>query len=223
VNTVGYTDIADVTKNLALAVLLLAISSGACATKGGVPRPFPDATRPSQPAPEGTETVTPANPAPRTEATAPNDPSSQPSASGLPGPTEVIQTALKFLGTPYRNGGSDPSGFDCSGFVQFVFARHGMPLPREVRTQFETGREIELEEVEPGDLVFFETVTRGASHVGIAVGDGRFVHAPSSRGVVRVEPYTASYWSRRFVGARRLGHTPAMTEGALPGSIRSSR
>ena len=136
---------------------------------------------------------------------------------------EIIQTALEFLGTPYRNGGSDPSGFDCSGFVQFVFARHGTPLPREVRTQFQEGQKINLDDVEPGDLVFFETVSRGASHVGIAVGDGRFVHAPSSRGVVRVEPYTASYWSRRFVGARRLGNTPASTESVFPGAIRSSR
>ena len=222
-NTVGYTDIASVTKKLSPAVLLLAIASGACATTGGVPRPFPVATRPAQPAPEGTETVTPATPAARRDPTAPADPSPQPNATGLPRPTEVIQTALRFLGTPYRDGGTDPSGFDCSGFVQFVFARHGTPLPREVRTQFQAGQEIDLEDVEAGDLVFFETISRGASHVGIAVGDGRFVHAPSSRGVVRVEPYTASYWSRRFVGARRLGNTLAVSIGTFPGGIRSSK
>ncbi|NOT27430.1 MAG: C40 family peptidase [Acidobacteria bacterium] len=222
-NTVSYTDIADVTKFLAPAVLLLAITSGACAAKGGVPRPFPVATRSTQPAPAGTETVTPATPPVPAEPPAAAESLPQPPGTELPRLGEVIRTALGFLGTPYRNGGSDPSGFDCSGFVQFVFARHGTPLPREVRTQFQEGQKIDLDEVEPGDLVFFETVTRGASHVGIAVGDGRFVHAPSSRGVVRVEPYTASYWSRRFVGARRLSNTLTLTESAFPGAIRSSR
>ncbi len=220
VNTVSYTDIAYVTKVLKPAVLLLALASGACAAKGGVPRPFPDAARPAQPAPVGTEAVSPATPP---AAAAPMSPGgSESGTGGVPG-NDVIQTALKFLGTPYRNGGSDPSGFDCSGFVQFVFARHGTSLPREVRTQFEEGQEIDLQEVEPGDLVFFQTVSRGASHVGIAVGDGRFIHAPSSRGVVRVEPYTAAYWSRRFVGARRLGNTLAMSAGSFPGAIRSQK
>jgi cell wall-associated NlpC family hydrolase len=135
----------------------------------------------------------------------------------------VLHTALEFLGTPYRNGGSDPSGFDCSGFVQYVFARHGTSLPREVRSQYQHGQTIDLDEVKPGDLVFFETVSRGASHVGIALGNGRFVHAPSSRGVVRVEPYTASYWARRFVGARRLGEIAGVARSGFPGAIQSSR
>ena len=91
---------------------------------------------------------------------------------------------------PYRNGGSDPSGFDCSGFVQWVFAQHGVPLPREVREQFRGGQKIDPRDVQPGDLVFFETVSRGASHVGVAIGGDQFVHAPSSRGVVRVERFT---------------------------------
>jgi cell wall-associated NlpC family hydrolase len=116
----------------------------------------------------------------------------------------VITTALTFRGTPYRYGGSDPSGFDCSGFVQWVFALHGTALPREVRDQYRVGRDIDRDDVRPGDLLFFETVSRGASHVGIALGDGEFVHAPSSRGVVRVERFDGSYWSRRWVGARRV-------------------
>jgi cell wall-associated NlpC family hydrolase len=121
----------------------------------------------------------------------------------------VVQTALDLLGIPYRNGGSDPSGFDCSGLIQWAFARHGRALPREVRDQFQTGRKVDLEDVQPGDLIFFETVSRGASHVGMVIGGGRFVHAPSSRGVVRVEPYTAGYWLQRFVGARRLDDEPS--------------
>jgi cell wall-associated NlpC family hydrolase len=117
----------------------------------------------------------------------------------------VTTTALALRGTPYRNGGSDPSGFDCSGFVQYVFAMQGQRLPREVREQWGAGTRVDLAQVKPGDLVFFETVARGPSHVGIVLGENQFVHAPSSRGVVRVERYTSEYWSKRFVGARRIG------------------
>ena len=106
---------------------------------------------------------------------------------------------------PYRNGGSDLTGFDCSGFTQYVFAQFGLPLPREVREQFEAGMTVERAGLAPGDLLFFSTTARGASHVGIAVGGDRFVHAPSSTGTVRVESLRSSYWSRRFVGARRIG------------------
>jgi cell wall-associated NlpC family hydrolase len=116
----------------------------------------------------------------------------------------MINTALKFLGVPYRNGGTDPSGFDCSGFIQYVFNALGVALPREVRDQYRVGQDISLDDVQAGDLLFFQTVSRGASHVGMAIGPGQFVHAPSSRGVVRVERYTAQYWASRFVGARRV-------------------
>lgn len=88
--------------------------------------------------------------------------------------------------------------------MQYVYAMHGMALPREVRDQYRIGRDIDLKNVTAGDLVFFETVSRGASHVGLAIGGGDFVHAPSSRGVVRVERLSASYWASRFVGARRV-------------------
>lgn len=223
-NTVSYTDIATMTRSLGSVVILLgALISGACATGGAVPRPFPVATSapeaaiPDQQAQPATEPQTGIPPPPPPPEGAPVI-SADADAYG-----EVIRTALAFLGTPYRNGGSDPSGFDCSGFVQYVFAQHGTPLSREVRTQFQEGQTIDLDEVKPGDLVFFETVSRGASHVGIAVGNGRFVHAPSSRGVVRVEPYTASYWARRFVGARRIGESdPAPSRGSFPGTIRLS-
>lgn len=108
-----------------------------------------------------------------------------------------------YEGVPYRDGGSDPSGFDCSGFVQWVLARNGMTLPREVHDQYRWGKHISRDEIQPGDLVFFHTVDRGASHVGIALDGERFVHAPSSRGVVRVERYSSEYWKKRYVGARR--------------------
>jgi cell wall-associated NlpC family hydrolase len=118
--------------------------------------------------------------------------------------TPLIATALSYRGVPYRNGGSDPGGFDCSGFVQWVFAQQGRALPREVRDQYQLGKPVDPDDVKPGDLVFFETVSRGASHVGIALGNDQFVHAPSSRGVVRVESFTIEYWKQRYVGARRL-------------------
>ena len=154
-----------------------------CASTGGVPRPqpFPGA---NTPAPEDR------TPAPSTNtATA----------------VDLIATAMALRGTPYRNGGSEPSrGFDCSGFVQWVFAQHGTILPRETREQYDEGHKLDRDDVQAGDLVFFRTVSRGPSHVGIALGSGQFVHAPSSRGVVRVESYTSDYWASRWIGARRI-------------------
>jgi cell wall-associated NlpC family hydrolase len=116
----------------------------------------------------------------------------------------VVQAAMGLQGIPYRDGGADPSGFDCSGFTQYVFAQAGAQLPREVRDQFKVGQPVERGAQQPGDLVFFATTSPAASHVGIVIGDDEFVHAPSSRGVVRVERMSVPYWSRRFVGFRRL-------------------
>ena len=114
----------------------------------------------------------------------------------------MLRTATDLLGTPYRNGGSTVEGFDCSGFVQYVFAQHGVQIPRTVRRQAEVGSKVR--DAEAGDLVFFKTDGRGPTHVGIALGPDRFIHAPSSRGVVRVEPFSAPYWSSRFLEARRV-------------------
>ena len=168
-------------------VIAAAASAGACATTGARPAPFPT---PHAPAPAGT-------------ASAPPSPAAPAGAAAGTG-YEIVGTALQLRGTPYRNGGADPSGFDCSGFVQYVFARFGVDVPRRVVDQFQAGRQIRPSELEPGDLVFFTTVAPGASHVGIAVGGDEFVHAPSSSGEVRVERLSASYWATRFVGARRI-------------------
>ena len=183
----------------AAVLLVAAMTAGACATGGGVPRPrpFPGAALPPGP----TERVP-------ERADAPADPAPTPADAArtftVREPAAVISTALSFRGIPYRNGGSDPSGFDCSGFVQYVYSMHGTGLPREVHSQFRSGREVDRKDVKLGDLVFFETVSRGASHVGLAIGGDEFVHAPSSRGVVRIEKLTSSYWASRFVGARRV-------------------
>jgi cell wall-associated NlpC family hydrolase len=116
-----------------------------------------------------------------------------------------VATALSLRGVAYRNGGTDPAGFDCSGFTQYVFSQHGLSLPREVREQYTVGRKVDAGRLVAGDLLFFRTTGRGASHVAIAVGNGdEFVHAPSARGVVRVERLSDRYWSQRFLVARRL-------------------
>jgi cell wall-associated NlpC family hydrolase len=117
---------------------------------------------------------------------------------------DIVATALSFRGVPYRPGGADPAGFDCSGLVSYVFAQHGHSVPRTVPEQYRLGQRIAGRSVSAGDLVFFRTTGRGPSHVGIAISADEFVHAPSSTGVVRVEPLTARYWSSRFLGARRL-------------------
>jgi len=116
----------------------------------------------------------------------------------------LVGTALSLRGTPYRNGGSDPSGFDCSGFTQWVFARYGIALPRDVRAQYRAGASIPPEDLAPGDLVFFTTTDPDVSHVAIAIGGDQFIHAPSSTGVVRVEHLSGRYWAERYVGARRV-------------------
>jgi cell wall-associated NlpC family hydrolase len=107
-------------------------------------------------------------------------------------------------GIPYRNGGADPQGFDCSGFTQYVYARYGIALPRQVHEQFGWGRPVHSDEIAAGDLLFFTTVAPGPTHVAIAVGGDQFVHAPSSTGVVRVERLSTTYWATRYLGARRI-------------------
>jgi cell wall-associated NlpC family hydrolase len=145
---------------------------------------------------------------------APDAPSAPPSPAGLAvdGPKRsnvdgyaLVGTALALRGVPYRDGGGDPQGFDCSGFTQYVFAQHGLSLPRAVREQFRVGKSVKPQDLAPGDIVFFATTGAGASHVAIAIGGDEFVHAPSSTGVVRVEHLSSSYWSPRYLGARRLG------------------
>ena len=107
-------------------------------------------------------------------------------------------------GAPYRDGGALPDGFDCSGLVTYVFARNGIAVPRDVRRQAAAGIEIERAAVLPGDLLFFSTTGAGPTHVGIAVGGDRFIHAPKSGAVVRVESLASAYWSAHLVAVRRL-------------------
>jgi cell wall-associated NlpC family hydrolase len=113
----------------------------------------------------------------------------------------LTRSALRFIGTPYVFGGTSPSGFDCSGYVQHVFAMLGMHIPRTADAQYDAGQSIHGD-MSQGDLVFFQTYAPGVSHVGIYLGHGQFVHA-SSHGVM-VSKLSDSYWRVRYIGAKRL-------------------
>lgn len=180
-----------------LLLALLACAATACASTGAVPQPFP--------VPGGTSGAAPAappDPVPgtATESTAP--PSAATNGYAISG------SALLLRGTPYKNGGRDPSGFDCSGFVWYVFDQNGVRVPRTVADQFRAGLDVDPTDLRAGDLVFFDTVNgparQIATHVGISIGGDEFVHAPSSSGEVRVERLGSTYWAPRFVGARRM-------------------
>ena len=121
--------------------------------------------------------------------------------------SEMVLTAMNFLGVPYRRGGSSTeAGFDCSGFTRHVFEMSlGLVLPRRADEQARAPGmfAIKREELKPGDLVFFNTLKRAFSHVGIYIGDGKFIHSPRTGAEVRVEDMRLAYWARRFNGARR--------------------
>ena len=135
--------------------------------------------------------------------------------------SEMVVAAMNFVGVPYRRGGdSADRGFDCSGFTRHIFELGlGLVLPRRVDEQASARGLVSIDKAElrPGDLVFFNTLKRTFSHVGIYVGDGRFIHAPRSGSEVRIEDMRYAYWSQRFTGARRvaLADAAAATETTL--------
>ena len=121
--------------------------------------------------------------------------------------SDLVMSAMNFLGVPYRRGGiSESSGFDCSGFTRHVFENSiGLVLPHRADEQATSAGllDIKRQELKPGDLVFFNTMKRTFSHVGIYVGDDKFIHSPRAGGEVRIEDMRESYWARRYTGARR--------------------
>ena|SRR5436853_5978272 len=119
---------------------------------------------------------------------------------------ELALHALSHVGVPYRFGGASPeSGFDCSGLVQYVYSRGaGLALPRNTQSLSEVGAPVPAEALVPGDLVFFDTLHRPYSHVGIYLGDYRFIHAPTTGGQVELVDLRERYWQTRYNGARRL-------------------
>ena len=127
-------------------------------------------------------------------------------APATPQHTEALMQAIMTLDTDYRYGGhSLANGFDCSGLVAYVFkSAWGLDLPHNSRAQSEVGIPIEASALRPGDLVFYNTAHRPYSHVGIYLGDGKFIHAPRTGARVRIESLHKRYWARRFDGARRI-------------------
>lgn len=115
---------------------------------------------------------------------------------------ELVDNALSLLGVPYVTGGTSRSGFDCSGYTQYVFNGSGISLPRTAAEQFKVGSSVSREQLQSGDLVFFTTYAPGASHVGIYIGDGRFV--ASSNSGVTISNLDDAYYSSRYLGARRI-------------------
>jgi cell wall-associated NlpC family hydrolase len=123
------------------------------------------------------------------------------------GASDMVLTAMNFLGVPYKRGGNtEETGFDCSGFTRHIFEKTiGLVLPRRADEQAQSASLIAIarDELKPGDLVFFNTLKRTFSHVGIYVGEGKFIHSPRAGGEVRVEDMRVAYWNQRFTGARR--------------------
>ena len=119
---------------------------------------------------------------------------------------DLLGQALGLLGVPYKRGGSsEDTGFDCSGFVRHLYEKSfGLLLPRRAAEQAKATEAIDREELQPGDLVFFNTMKRTFSHVGIYMGDGKFIHAPRTGKSIRVDDMRSAYWQKRFNGARRV-------------------
>lgn len=131
--------------------------------------------------------------------------------------SDVVVRALTLIDTPYRYGGSTPEGFDCSGLVQYVYnAVAARQLPRRSEEMGKMGEAIRRSQLEPGDLVFFNTLRRAYSHVAIYIGDGRFLHAPARGGRVRIEALDDRYWQTRFNGARRVIDAPLGSQIKAP-------
>lgn len=131
-----------------------------------------------------------------------SSPASSPAPTNKSKSTAVIATAKQYLGVKYVWGGTTPAGFDCSGFTQYVFAQHGISLPRVSRDQYGSGKPVSFESLQAGDLVFFALNGNGIDHMGIYIGAGQFINASTSKGVAI---YTfGSYWKSHYVGARRV-------------------
>lgn len=125
--------------------------------------------------------------------------------------SELVVNAMALLGVPYKRGGNSfETGFDCSGFVRTIYEQTaGLLLPRRAEQQAAVTQKIEQNDLQPGDLVFFNTMRRAFSHVGIYVGNGKFIHSPKPGAEVRVEDMGLAYWAHRFDGARRVPVEPA--------------
>ncbi|MCX7061192.1 MAG: C40 family peptidase [Gammaproteobacteria bacterium] len=117
---------------------------------------------------------------------------------------QIIESALGQLGRPYRYGGRDPSGFDCSGLVQYAYSEAGLLAPRDTRSQREAGKRVAFDDAQPADLLFYRFEHGGGLHVGLYIGDGRMIHAPASGKKVSLVEVAAPVWKRRYLETIRL-------------------
>lgn len=117
--------------------------------------------------------------------------------------TEIIKNAQKYMGVPYVWGGDTPTGWDCSGYTQYVMKESGITIPRTAAEQYATGNAINKNDLKIGDLVFFTTYKAGASHVGFYMGDGKFIHASSVAKQVTINSLSEDYYTQHYIGARR--------------------
>ena len=160
--------------------------------------PIVPAAQPAFSAPRNTEVDAPAR-TPRGQQQ-PNSKVSENERRSVGKASRVVPLALALVGAPYRWGGADPRGFDCSGFVMYVYGRAGVSLPHGTVKQYRLGTPVARKELAPGDIVFFDRL----NHSGIYIGDGRFVHASKSGDAVKVARLDEAWFERRWVGARRL-------------------
>jgi cell wall-associated NlpC family hydrolase len=140
----------------------------------------------------------------KSQPTASKPPTTADASAVADGQPAVVRRALGYLGTRYRYGASGARGFDCSGFTSYIYRQHGISLPHNSAAQYRVGKPVSRSELRPGDLVFFRTRGNRISHVGIYIGNGKFVHASSARGRVRIDTLTSGYYHQRYVGARRI-------------------
>lgn len=131
----------------------------------------------------------------------PTDKTNTPTKNGI---NSLIEYAKTLIGTPYKAGGSSPNGFDCSGFMHYVFQKIGISLPRSSKDMATVGNPIGKHELQLGDMVFFAHNGKRISHVGMYVGNGQFIHSPSSGKSVEITALDGHYWESRFVTARRI-------------------
>lgn len=139
--------------------------------------------------------------------------------------SELVANAMGFLGVPYKYGGTstESGGFDCSGFVRTIYEQTlGLVLPRRASQQAAATEVIKRKDLQPGDLVFFNTMRRAFSHVGIYIGNGKFIHAPRTGGEIRVEDMDLRYWRSRFDGARRVETASRDNTATVPSESRST-
>ncbi len=161
---------------------------------------------PAPAAPEPSESAAAPEP---TESAAPSESAALRPRAALPSrgakwASTIVSLSTRYLGVRYRWGGATPAGFDCSGFMNYVFERTGVDLPRTTYAMFETGVEVPRDQLQAGDIVFFQTVQPGPSHAGIYLGDGRFIHSSSGAGRVTISPMDHRYYAPRYLGARRF-------------------